>query len=90
MASIEKLPPQSVEAEQSVLGAMLLEKEAIVKAAEVVRPEDFYREAHRIIYGAILALYERGEAVDLVTLCEELRRQGSLEEVGGASYLTTL
>lgn len=90
MASMEKLPPQSVEAEQSVLGAMLLEREAIVKVAELVRPEDFYREAHRVIYGAILALYERGEAVDLVTLTEELRRQGSLEEVGGASYLATL
>ena len=90
MASIEKLPPQSVEAEQSVLGAMLLEKEAIVKAAKILRPEDFYREAHRTIYSAMLSLYDRGEAVDLVTLCEELRRQGSLDDVGGTSYITML
>lgn len=90
MANTDRLPPQNLEAEQSVLGAMLLDKEAIVKAAEILRPEDFYREAHRLIYGCVLSLFERGEAADLVTVCEELRRQGALEQVGGISYITTL
>ncbi|HHY94735.1 MAG TPA: replicative DNA helicase [Firmicutes bacterium] len=86
----ERVPPQNLEAEQSVLGAMLLEKEAIVRAAEILRPEDFYRDAHRQIFAGMLSLFEKGEAVDLVTLCEELRQQGSLEDVGGVSYITTL
>lgn len=90
MASIEKIPPQNIEAEQSVLGAMLLEKEAIIKATEILRLEDFYREAHRLIFSAMVALYEKGEAVDLVTTCEALRQQGGLEDAGGASYITTL
>jgi len=86
----ERVPPQNLEAEQSVLGAMLIEGEAIVRAAEILRPEDFYRDAHRRVFEAIIALSDRSEAVDLVTVTEELRRRGQLEEVGGASYLTTL
>ncbi|MCL6450497.1 MAG: replicative DNA helicase [Acetobacteraceae bacterium] len=87
---VERLPPQSLEAEQSVLGAMLLEKEAVIKAADLVGPDDFYREAHRVIFRAIASLVDRGEAADLVTVTEELRRLGQLEAVGGASYLTSL
>lgn len=87
---LDRIPPQNVEAEQSVLGAMLIEREAISKAAEFLRPQDFYREAHRLIYGAILQLYNRSEAVDLITLTEQLRREDQLEAVGGISYVTSL
>lgn len=87
---LDRIPPQNVEAEQSVLGAMLIEREAISKAAEFLRPQDFYREAHRLIYGAILQLYNRAEAVDLITLTEQLRKEDKLEGVGGISYVTSL
>ncbi|MCL5677069.1 MAG: replicative DNA helicase [Firmicutes bacterium] len=87
---LDKVPPQSLEAEQSVLGSMLLDKDAIIRAQEVLRPDDFYRDAHRLIYQTICDLFNKGEAVDLVTLAEELKRRGALEELGGAAYLTTL
>lgn len=87
---LERVPPHSLEAEQSVLGAILLDRDALLQVAEVLRVEDFYREAHRLIYSACLDLEARGEAVDLLTVTEELRRRGELEAVGGASYLTTL
>lgn len=87
---LERMPPHSLEAEQSVLGAILLDRDALLQVAEVLRVEDFYREAHRLIYSACLDLEARGEAVDLLTVTEELRRRGELEAVGGASYLTTL
>ncbi|CEP68963.1 DNA helicase, DnaB type [Moorella glycerini] len=87
---LEKVPPQSLEAEQSVLGAIMLDREALLSVLEILKVEDFYREAHRLIYRAILDLNERGEAVDLLTVTEELRRQGQLEVAGGAAYLTSL
>ncbi|QGP92129.1 Replicative DNA helicase [Neomoorella glycerini] len=87
---LEKVPPQSLEAEQSVLGAIMLDREALLAVLEILKVEDFYREAHRLIYRAILDLNERGEAVDLLTVTEELRRQGQLEVAGGAAYLTSL
>lgn len=87
---LEKLPPQSLEAEQSVLGAIMLDREALLTVLEILKVEDFYREAHRLIYRAILDLNERGEAVDLLTVTEELRRQGQLEVAGGAAYLSSL
>lgn len=90
MSVLERLPPQNLEAEQSVLGAMLIDKEAIARVQEVLRAEDFYREAHRHIYDVITGLFDRGEAVDLITVTEELRRRGRLEAIGGVSYLTTL
>ncbi|MDN5348474.1 MAG: replicative helicase [Clostridia bacterium] len=90
MSTLERLPPQSLEAEQSVLGAILLSPDALLKAAEILRPEDFYREAHRTIFRTALELHEKGEAVDLLTVTESLRRRGELEQVGGASYLTAL
>ncbi|NLP36958.1 MAG: replicative DNA helicase [Firmicutes bacterium] len=87
---MERVPPQNLEAEQSVLGSMLIDREAIVIASELVRPTDFYREGHQKIFEAMLALSERGEPVDLITLSEELEQQNLLETVGGISYLTTL
>lgn len=88
--ALDRLPPQSVEAEQSVLGAMLIEKDAILRASEILDPAAFYRDAHRKIFEAILSLNERSEAVDVVTVTEELRRRNQLEEAGGVAYLTTL
>lgn len=85
-----KVPPQSIEAEMSVLGAMLMEKEAITRAVEQISEDVFYREAHRKIFTAILNLFDRNEPVDLVTLTEELSKRGELEEVGGATYLATV
>ncbi len=84
------LPPQNIEAEQSVLGSLLIDRDAIIKVAQFLKPEDFYREAHRIIYAAALDLFERKEPTDFVTLSDELRRRGKLDEVGGAAYLTAL
>lgn len=88
--SAEKLPPQNIEAEQSVLGSLLLDRDAIIKVASCLQPDDFYREAHSQIYAAMLRLYERREPADLVTLCDELDRRGQLESVGGPAYLTSL
>ena len=89
-SQIGRLPPQSLEAERSVLGAMLIESEAIPRALTLLVPEDFYRDAHRAIYEAMLLLFERSEPVDLVTLSSELGKLGRLEAVGGAAYLTQL
>ena len=86
----DRVPPQSKEAEQSVLGSMILDKEAVYAAAELLVEHDFYSTAHQKIFSAVLSLGERGEPVDLVTLSEELQRNQSLEEIGGRSYLVTL
>lgn len=85
-----KLPPQNIEAEQSVLGGMLIENKAINRVMEILSEDDFYREAHRKIYNAILNLSERDEPADLITLTNELRRMNQLESVGGASYIASL
>ncbi len=86
----EKIPPQNLEAEQSTLGAMLLEADAIGRALEIIREEAFYQEAHRIIFRAILELYNRNEPVDYITLTDLLSRWGELDKIGGAAYLTSL
>jgi replicative DNA helicase len=86
----DRIPPQNLEAERSTLGSMLLDKEAIFRAMEILRPEDFYKEAHRIIFQAVVSLANRNEAVDLVTVTEELRQKNQLEDVGGVPYLTSL
>lgn len=86
----DRLPPQNVEAEQSVLGAMLLDREAIATSMELLRPEDFYQDTHQLIFEAVLALYDRDHPVDAVMLAEELRARGQLERIGGAAYLSTL
>jgi replicative DNA helicase len=87
---LDRIPPQNLEAEQSVLGSMLLEKDAIIVASEHLKAADFYRESHRQVFQAICALFERGEPVDLVTLAEELRSRSVLESVGGPGSLTLL
>jgi replicative DNA helicase len=86
----ERTPPQNIEAEQSVLGGMLLSKDAIADVVEVLRPTDFYRPAHQIIYEAAVDLYGRGEPVDQITVAAELTRRGEITRVGGAPYLIDL
>jgi replicative DNA helicase len=87
---IDRLPPQSLEAEQSVLGAVLIDRETIIEIAEFLRPEDFYRQAHANVYRAMLELFERREPVDLVTVAETLERNDELEAIGGRAYLSQL
>jgi len=87
---LEKIPPQNLDAEQSVLGAMLIDKEAVVKAVEFLRPRDFYRDANGLIFEAMGRLFDRGEAVDLITLSEELRHSGLLDQIGGVAYVAGL
>ena len=89
-SDFDRTPPQSIEAEQSVLGAMMLSKDAIADVVEIVRPGDFYRPAHQLIYDSVLDLYGRGEPADAVTVSAELTRNGQLVRVGGAPYLHTL
>ena len=86
----DRTPPQDNAAEQSVLGAMLLSKDAIADVADIVRGLDFYRPAHEVIHDAIIDLYGRGEPADPVTGAAELGRRGELARVGGAPYLHTL
>lgn len=87
---IQRIPPNSIEAEQSVLGAMLLDKEAISTATEMISGEDFYREAHKEIFEAIVDIYDKGEPVDLITLTEKLKTRNTLDAVGGITFLTNL
>jgi replicative DNA helicase len=86
----ERVPPQDIDAEQSVLGGMLLSKDAIADVVEVLKGADFYRPAHESIYTAILDLYARGEPADPITLAAELTKRGEIGRVGGAGYLHTL
>ncbi len=88
--SLEKLPPYNLEAEQAVLGAILLDNTAIHKALEVFDPDDFYRKSHQKIFNAMLELIERGDAVDLLLLRDELERRRELDEIGGPAYLAAL
>ena len=85
-----RMPPQAVSVEQSVLGAMMLERDAIPKTIEILQRGSFYTERHNLIYDAILSLFERSNPVDMITLGDELKRRGKLDEVGGAYYLTEL
>ena len=85
-----RVPPQAFDIEKSVLGAMLIDAEAIPRAIEVLAPDAFYVSKHEKIFHAMLALFERGDPVDLITLKEELKRRGDLETAGGAYYLTEL
>ncbi|MBA2312571.1 MAG: replicative DNA helicase [Actinobacteria bacterium] len=84
---MNRIPPHNIDAEQSVLGAMLESKEAIANVVEVIQPDDFYKPAHTETYEAILALYGRGEVPDAITCAEELTRRGSLESIGGKPYI---
>ncbi|MEV0389921.1 replicative DNA helicase [Nonomuraea sp. NPDC050643] len=86
----ERTPPSNIEAEQSVLGGMLLSKDAIADVVEILRSDDFYRPAHQMVYDVITDLYGRGEPADAVTVFDELQKRGEMARVGGAAYLHTL
>lgn len=87
---VEKLLPQNIEAESGVLGSIIIDPEAIVQVADFLHAEDFYRDAHRTIFEVIVDLYEQHEPADFITICDELERRNRLEDVGGASYITSL
>ncbi|AGP51605.1 replicative DNA helicase [Streptomyces rapamycinicus] len=89
-SGFERVPPQDLDAEQSVLGGMLLSKDAIADVVEVLKGNDFYRPAHETVYQAILDLYAKGEPADPITVAAELTKRGEIARVGGASYLHTL
>lgn len=84
------LPPQSIDAEKSLLGALLIDREAINKVADYLRAEDFYQRGHQIIYEALTALFDRREPIDLLSLSNKLEEKGALEQVGGIGYITSL
>jgi len=88
--NLRKVPPQSLEAESSVLGAILLDNEAINLVLELLQPEDFYRESHRKMFRAMIELSDRSEPVDVITLSDCLKNRGDLDAVGGSAYLTSL
>ncbi len=85
-----KIPPQNVDAEMSLLGAILIDEEVLADVTEHVKPHDFYDKRHAVIYDAIMRLFEKNKPVDLLTLTDELKRKAELEEVGGSAYLTEL
>jgi replicative DNA helicase len=87
---VEKLLPQNIEAECGVLGSIIIDPEAIVQVSDFLHADDFYRDAHHTIYEVILQLYEEHEPADFITICDELERRNKLDEVGGASYITSL
>ena len=85
-----KVPPNDIEAEQAILGSMLTDKDAVISAIEVLKTEDFYREDNRIIYEAILNLYNKADPIDIITLKAELVSMGKFDVVGGIEYLASL
>jgi len=89
-STINKLPPQNIEAEQSVLGAVLIDNGALTTTLELLSAEDFYRDSHRKIYSAMMELFDRSEVIDIITLTDLLRRKNELDSIGGVSYLTSL
>lgn len=85
-----KLPPQNLEAEESVLGALMIDKNAIINVADILSPDDFYKPAHTKIYEAVLGLYSKQEPIDIFTVTNKLKDQGLLKDLGGSAYLTKL
>ncbi|NLY62201.1 MAG: replicative DNA helicase [Clostridiales bacterium] len=90
METLSRMPPHNMEAEQSVLGCMLLDKESVATATDFLDSDDFYADAHKEIFDSMVEIYDRGEPVDLVTVTEQLRQRGTLEAVGGVVYLSDL
>ena len=87
---LDKLPPQNIEAEQSILGAILIDNDALPKALEILDPEDFYKQPHRKIFNVMIELFEKSEPIDMITLTDDLKRRDEMEAVGGISYLSSL
>lgn len=87
---IEKLPPQNIEAEEALLGSLLIDKEAIIKIADIIRPDDFYKDIHKIIFETMLEVYEHHEPIDILSIANRLEEKGQLDLIGGRSYLAEL
>lgn len=85
-----KIPPQNIEAEEAVLGAVMIDQDAIIKITDILTPADFYLPAHRFIFEAAMALFERHEPMDIVSITHRMKEDGTLDRVGGAAYLSTL
>ena len=88
--SADKLPPQALEVEKTLLGSLLIDKEAINKVTDLLRPEDFYQRNHQIIYQAVISLFDKHEPLDLLSLSNKLEEMGHFEDIGGMAYLTSL
>ena len=88
--NIGKVPPHDIEAEQAILGSMLVDKDAVISAIEVLKEKDFYREDNKSIFSAIVSLYSKNEPIDIVTVKNELTSLGSFERIGGLEYLAEL
>ena len=88
--NFDKLPPQSIEAEQSVLGSILLDKKAMLKIADILQANDFYRDIHKMIFEIMLELFEKNEPIDIMTVSNRLEEKKSLDKIGGSGYLTEL
>jgi hypothetical protein len=87
---VDRIPPNNLSAEMAVLGSILVDREMMATVSELVKPADFYALVHEVIYSALIALYDRGEPLDKITVAEDLRRNGQLEKIGGVPYLTLL
>ena len=87
---LDRMPPQNIEAEQAVLGAMLIERDAINKVVEKIKETDFYREDHKLLFRTMVNLFSKGNAVDIVTIVDDLRREGKLDAAGGIAYIGML
>ena len=90
MTAVDRIPPQNLEAEQAILGSLLVERDLVPIVSEIVEKSDFYAPHHATVYDAIIALYERGEPIDKVSVSEELRRHKLLDEVGGVDLISQL
>ena len=90
MEYLGKTPPHSIETEQSLLGTLILDKDAITEVIEIISREDFYKEAHKEIYNAIMELYNKNEPVDIITLAETLTKKGTIDDLGGIDYISKL
>src|SRR3989338_1771485 len=88
--SSEQLPPQNIDAEKSVLGSIIIDKDSINKVVDFLMPEDFYNPSHQIIYATAINIFEKHEPIDLLSLYNRLGETGRLDEAGGISYLTSL
>src|SRR3989344_5054429 len=86
----EKKPPQNIEAEQSLLGCLMLDKNAIIKVSDFVGADDFYKNIHKEIFSAMTDLFEKSEPIDIISVSTRLREKGQLDGVGGSAYLTSL
>ncbi|MCE5195232.1 MAG: replicative DNA helicase [Nitrospiraceae bacterium] len=89
-ASLDKVPPQNIDAEQSVLGAIMVENDSLSKAIEIITREDFYKDSHKKIFDAMIQLYEKSEPIDIITVTDELRKRNDIDFVGGEAYLSML